>query len=53
MTAAAWMMMTVSVGTVLLLVGFCLYRVLSLPPMDQESIKGPLDIDTGDAEDAD
>lgn len=45
--------MILSVGSVLTLVSFCLYRVLTLPPVEEESIKGPLEIDTGDTEDAD
>jgi hypothetical protein len=52
MTTAAWVMMLLSVSIVLTLVGYCLTRVLSLPPVEQESVKGPLDIDTGDTEDA-
>lgn len=31
MTILGWMMMAVSVGSVLLLTGFCLYRVFTLP----------------------
>lgn len=45
--------MICSVGTVLSLVTFCLYRVLTLPPVEMETLKGPLEIDTGDTEDAD
>lgn len=50
MTTEAWIMMSISVATVLLLVGFCLYRVMSLPPLEQDRVKGPLDIDTGDTQ---
>jgi hypothetical protein len=53
MTIAGWIVMLLSVGSVLALVSFCLYRVLSLPPVDQESLKGPLEIDTRDTGDAD
>jgi hypothetical protein len=46
--------MIVSVGSVLALTGFCLYRVLTLPPqVAEERLKGPLVIDTGDTENAD
>ena len=50
---AGLLTMILSVGSVLSLVSFCLYRVLTLPPVEEESIKGPLEIDTGDTEDAD
>jgi hypothetical protein len=33
--------------------GYCLYRVLTLPPLEMEELHGPLDIDTGDTKDAD
>jgi hypothetical protein len=45
--------MLISVGSVLSLVTFCMYRVLTLPPVEQEHLKGPLEIDTGDTSDAD
>lgn len=46
--------MVISVGSVLALAGYCLYRVLTLPPhVAEEHLKGPLVIDTGDTEDAD
>ncbi|MEM1305552.1 MAG: hypothetical protein AAGG46_11680 [Planctomycetota bacterium] len=53
MTAQGWTMMLVSVGSVLTLVSYCLYRVMTLPAVDVDEIKGPLEIDTGDTEDAD
>ena len=54
MTPAGWAIMLVSIGGVLALVAFCLYRVLMLPPHEaEEHLKGPLVIDTGDTEDAD
>lgn len=53
MTIAGWIVMLLSVSSVLALVSFCLYRVLSLPPVEQESLKGPLEIDTHDTGDAD
>jgi hypothetical protein len=49
MTPAGWAIMIVSVGSVLVLTAFCLYRVLTLPPaVAEEHLKAPLDIDTGD-----
>jgi hypothetical protein len=54
MTTAGWVVMIVSVGSVVTLVTFCLVRVLSLPPVEvEEHLKGPLDIDTHDTIDAD
>ena len=53
MTAGGWVVMLLSVGSVLTLVTFCLVRVLGLPPVEEESLKGPLEIDTGDTTDVD
>lgn len=53
LTTAGWIVMIVSVGTVLALVSYCLFRVLTLPPVEEEHLKGPLEIDTGDTGDAD
>ena len=54
MTVGGLAVMVLSVGSVLALVSFCLYRVLSLPPVEvEEHLKGSLDIDTGDWQDAD
>ena len=53
MTVEGWVMMLVSVGTVLALVSYCLVRVLTLPPTDIDEIRGPLDIDPGDTDNAD
>lgn len=54
MTTGGWIVMSVSVSTVLTLAAFCLYRVLTLPPVEvTEHLKGPLDIDTQDTIDAD
>lgn len=54
MTTAGLIIMVVSVGSVLTLAGFCLYRVLTLPPeIVEEHLKAPLDIDTRDTKDAD
>ena len=54
MTLGAWIVMILSVSSVVALVSFCLYRVLTLPPVDvEEHVKGPLEIDTQDTIDAD
>jgi len=54
MEPAGWAIMIVSVGGVLLLAGFCLYRVLTLPPqVVEDHLQGPLTIDTRDTENAD
>ena len=54
MTPGGWTVMILSVGSVLILVTYCLARVLSLPPVEvEEHLKGPPDIDTGDMENAD
>ena len=44
--------MIVSVGSVLSLVSYCFYRVLTLPAASVEKhLKAPLDIDTRDLDD--
>lgn len=49
MSAAGWIIMLGSISAVLTLVSYCLYRVLSLPPVEvEETLKGPLEIDTRD-----
>ena len=53
MTTVGWIIMIASVGSVLTLVSFCLFKVLTLPPLEEENLKGPLEIDTGDTSDAD
>ena len=54
MTGYGWTVMILSVGSVLTLITFCLQKVLSLPPVEvEETLKGPLEIDTGDTQDAD
>ena len=53
MNAGGWILMIVSVGTVLSLVSFCLYKVLSLPPVEVEHLHGQPDIETGDRNEAD
>jgi hypothetical protein len=53
MNTAGWAIMIVSVGSVCALTAFCFYRVLTLPPQEEQHIHSPLDIDTGDTENAD
>jgi len=53
MEVGGWIVMLLSVGSVLTLATYCLWRVLTLPPVDMEQIKGPLEIDTDDTDDAD
>ncbi len=54
MTFVGWMIMSVSVSSVMLLVVFCLVRVLAMPPRDiTEHLKGLPEIDTRDTQDAD
>ncbi len=52
-TPAGWAVMIASIGMVIGLASYCLYRVLTLPPIDVEDIKGPLEIDTRDTRNAD
>jgi hypothetical protein len=52
MTPAGAIIMIVSVAAVLALTTFCVVRVLMLPPVELEDLKGPLEIDTRDTEDA-
>lgn len=54
MTPAGWIIMVVSVGSVLALTAYCMVRVLTLPPaIVEEHLKAPLDIDTKDTADPD
>jgi hypothetical protein len=53
MTPAGWTIMLLSVGSVLTLVSYCLYRVFTLPPLEIEDLHAPLDIDTRDTTEAD
>ncbi|MEZ6055847.1 MAG: hypothetical protein R3C01_04000 [Planctomycetaceae bacterium] len=54
MTPLGWAIMVMSIGTVLTLLTFCLYKVFALPQMDvEESLHGPGNIDTEDTLDAD
>lgn len=50
MNASGWIFMLASVSSVTALVVYCFYKVLSLPPSEEEDLHGPLDIDTGDRE---
>jgi hypothetical protein len=54
MTAGGWLMMFLSVSSVLALCIFCVSRVLLLPRHEaQEHLTAPLEIDTRDTYDAD
>ncbi|MCA8987373.1 MAG: hypothetical protein KDA78_07020 [Planctomycetaceae bacterium] len=53
MTTAGWGLMIISVGVVLAMTAFCLLKVLSLPAVEMDEVKGPLEIDTLDTSDAD
>jgi hypothetical protein len=53
MNLGGWLVMTVSVSSVLALVIYCTYTVLRLPAVEEEPIKGPLEIDTRDTQEAD
>ena len=53
MTYGGWIVMLLSVSSILVLVGLCTYRVLTLPPVERDHLKGPLEIDTRDTQDAD
>lgn len=54
MTTAGWTIMILSVGSVCVLTAYCFYKVLTLPAQDViENVRSPLDIDTGDTENAD
>lgn len=49
MQLAGWGIMIVSVTTVFIGCAYCVYRVLTLPPLDAEAhLHAPLEIDTGD-----
>jgi hypothetical protein len=49
MTTAGWIIMIASVTFVLALTAFCMYRVLTLPPVEvEEHLKAPLEIETPD-----
>ena len=49
-----WIVMILSVGSVLSLVTFCVAKVFSLPPVEaEEALVSELEIDTRDTQDAD
>jgi hypothetical protein len=51
MNAGGWLFMTISMLIVLAMVGYSLYKVLSLPPSEvEETIQAQPDIDTRDQE---
>ncbi len=53
MTTGGWIVMILSVGSVVTLVSYCLFRVLSLPPVEvEEHLHAPPDTDPHDTEDA-
>ena len=53
LNAWGWTIMLVSVGSVVSLTVCCMARVLARPPVEVEELSSPVDIDTGDTEDAD
>lgn len=54
MSTLAWFFMLGSIFSVISLVGFCLYKVLTIPSSDaEEQLHGQPAIDTGDTVDAD
>jgi hypothetical protein len=54
MTTTGWLIMLTSITSVLGLLTFCLYRILSLPAMEsEEHIQTQPFIDTHDTADAD
>jgi hypothetical protein len=49
MNPLGWLIMTVSIGSVIALTAFCLFRVLSLPPVEIDDLNiAPLEIETPD-----
>jgi hypothetical protein len=54
MTALGWIIMSISLSSVIGLTAFCLYRVLTLPPVEVKRLDvAPLDIETPDLSDPD
>ena len=54
MTPVGWLIMTGSIGSVVALTAFCLYRVLKLPPLEVDDLNvAPLEIRTPDMNDPD
>jgi hypothetical protein len=50
MEPLGWLVMTLSVGSVLALAGFCFYRVMTLPPAEVDDLSYPLELDTQDTD---
>lgn len=47
MTIGGWVVMILSISSVLVLVIFCLFKVLSLPPVEAEDrLREPPEVDT-------
>ena len=54
MTTLGFAIMVVSLGSVVGLTAFCLYRVLTLPPVEIDDLNvAPLEIETPDLKDPD
>jgi hypothetical protein len=54
MAPIGWLIMVTSVSSVVGLTVFCLWRVLTLPPVEVENLDvAPLDIETPDIRDPD
>jgi hypothetical protein len=53
MTPAGWIVMTVSVGGVLIGTAWCFFRILTHPPVESHALHAPPAIDTRDTLDAD
>jgi hypothetical protein len=48
MTPLGWLMMIASCSSVIALTAFCLYRVLTLPPVEVGKIHSRLEMETQD-----
>jgi hypothetical protein len=46
MNPLGWFVMLLSIGSVLALTAFCLYRVLTLPPIEAGEIHSRLEMET-------
>jgi hypothetical protein len=46
-------LMIISVGSVLALTAYCLYRVFTLPPVEVDDLTYPLEVDTKDTQNPD
>jgi hypothetical protein len=45
MTPLGWLVMLLSIASVIALTAFCLYRVLTLPPPEIDELSYPLEVD--------